>query len=242
MIRNLKALGLALVAIFAMGAVVASAASAQVGQGFLTSDGPVTLDTKENTEVGAGPNKLTAFGGQTTCPGTVFTGHKYNVTPHTYIPVPATTATITAHYGPCHTKDKSGASFFTTVDMNKCDFVFHVGTTTPAGAINTYGVSATVVCQNVGEHIQVTLFSSSSEALRVCTITITDPKEVSGPHLTTDTVKDDINIKGTFGPFTVHKSGLCGAEEDKDGTLHIDATITGTNANKEPTNVTITDS
>lgn len=45
MIRNLKALGLALVAAFAMSAVTTSVASAQ--QGTLTSDGPVTLKTNE---------------------------------------------------------------------------------------------------------------------------------------------------------------------------------------------------
>jgi type 1 fimbria pilin len=47
MIRNLKALGLALFALLALGAVAASTASAQVAeQGELTSDGTVTLTGK----------------------------------------------------------------------------------------------------------------------------------------------------------------------------------------------------
>ncbi len=55
MIRNLKALGLTLAAVFAMSAIAASAASAQ--QGTLTSDGPVTL---YGTETGpAGSNAIT---------------------------------------------------------------------------------------------------------------------------------------------------------------------------------------
>jgi hypothetical protein len=234
MTRNLKTLGLALVAVFAMGVVATSVASAQ--QGVFTSDGPVTPRTEEKQ----GGNGLTAFGGKTECPGTVFTGHKYNVTPKAFIPSGSTTATIGADYGPCATTDKSGAKFFTTVDMNSCDFVVHAGSTTTSA--NTYGVSATVVCANQGEHVQVTLFSSSSEALKICTLTITNPGVVSGPHLTTDTAKDDIDIKGTFGPLTIHKSGLCGAAEDKDGTLHVDATITGKNEAGGATGITITDS
>ena len=51
MIRNLKVLGLALVAVFAMSAMVASAASA----GVLTSDGPVKIKA---TETGSQANSF----------------------------------------------------------------------------------------------------------------------------------------------------------------------------------------
>jgi triacylglycerol esterase/lipase EstA (alpha/beta hydrolase family) len=238
MTRNLKALGLALVAVFAMSAVVASAASAQ--SGVFTTDGVrSTLHIKENTGVGSGPNKLTAFNGDTACPGTVFTGHEVNSTT-VGVPNGATSATLIPKYGPCTTTDATGAKFSTTVDMNTCDFVVHIGATT-GGVVNTYGITGTVVCTKAGDHIQVTLFSSASHALRVCTLTITQPGAVTGPHLTTDTVNDDINVKGSFTPFVVHKSGICGSGEDKNGSLHIDATITGTDAAKNLTGVTITD-
>lgn len=66
--RNLKALGLAAVAVLAFSAVAASAASAQ--QGKLTSDGPVTL-TGEDT----GVNFFKAFGSEVRCPDSKYTGH-----------------------------------------------------------------------------------------------------------------------------------------------------------------------
>ena len=90
MTRILKALGLALVAVFALSAVAASTASAQ--QGTLTSDGPVTLTA---TETGVGQNWFEAFAAKIECPGSTFTGHKVATTPHTPISSGATEATLT---------------------------------------------------------------------------------------------------------------------------------------------------
>ena len=67
MIRNLKALGLALVAVFAMSAMAASASSASV-----TSDGPFTLTGTETG--GTETNYLEAFGLKTKCPGSTSKG------------------------------------------------------------------------------------------------------------------------------------------------------------------------
>ena len=58
MIRKFKTLAVALVAVFALGAVVASAASAQ--QGFLTSTGNVTLT---GTETGVEKNRFDSVWG-----------------------------------------------------------------------------------------------------------------------------------------------------------------------------------
>ena len=91
MARNLKALGLALFVVFALSAVAASAASAQVGK--LTSDGPVTLFGTQTGE--AKNNALIAFGGETTCTKASYTAHKYNVTPHDDIPSGESSITIT---------------------------------------------------------------------------------------------------------------------------------------------------
>jgi hypothetical protein len=169
MIRNLKALGLALVAVFALSAVVASAASAQ--NGILTSTGPVTLI---GTQTGTA-NQLSAFGGTTTCSNTTtkYTGHKYNVTPHTFIPNNSSTFTVTPHYMGC--TSKIGAAIFpTTIDMNGCDYDFHLEGTTPG--VDTYTLKAFVTCPT-GQHITITIFATAAKHTAnepFCDITITE--------------------------------------------------------------------
>jgi hypothetical protein len=231
MIRNLKVLGLALVAVFAMSAVVASAASA----GELTSTtSPVTLIS---TETGAAEaNQLEAFGGFTRCPGTKFTGHKYNVTPHELITTPTSTITITPDYGSCTTTLGSLENAPTTVDMGTCDFVFHIGALVSAG---TYKVTGTEVCSS--GHIQVTVFSSAAHSLRLCTLTTEAPAAgVGGPHLTNGA--GDVNISGTFASFKVVKSGLCGSATEEGGKLKVDATIKGFTGGGAETGISISGS
>ena len=71
MIRNLKVLGLALVAAFAMSTMVASAASAQ--QGELTSDGPEFM---EGTELATGNSLVYPGLSETKCRGIALYGRK----------------------------------------------------------------------------------------------------------------------------------------------------------------------
>jgi hypothetical protein len=129
MIRNPKALGLALVAVFAMSAMATSAASAQ--QGELTSK-PVEGVTLIGSETGeAGSNALTAFGLRIECPQSTYTGHKYSETPHTLIPNGATTVTLTPDYKEENHNCRSfPGNFPMTVSMNGCDYVLHFGETT----------------------------------------------------------------------------------------------------------------
>jgi hypothetical protein len=237
MIRNLKVMGIALVAVFALSAVVASAASAALG--VLTSSGPVTL---KSTETGAaGSNAFTAFGGKTECPGTVLTGHKFNKSSEPIEPG-ANSFTITPDYGPCKTTLGSLENAPTTIDMGTCDFSFQIGETT-GGVSGTYGVIGKEVCSS--GHIQVTIFSSSAHSLRLCTLTTEAPAEgFTGPHLTNTGetpggTPDDFDINGTFGNFKVVKSGLCGAQTTEEGKLDIDATLLGFNVTQNPTGVTI---
>jgi hypothetical protein len=232
MIRNLKALGLALVAVFALSAVVASAASAQVGT--LTSTGPVTLiGTQTPVEKPTEKNVLTAFGSTTDCPNAKYTGHKYNVTPHTFIPNDVSTVTITPHYGVCTT---SPGSLPTTIDMNGCDYVFHLEGTTPG--VDTYTIRATVVCP-VNQHITVTVFATATkhaENIPFCDLTITENAAgYLGLHAT-DTTNGKIDISGTITGITAHKvrlneSILCPkvAETTNEATLAQDVTIEGKN-------------
>ena len=92
MTRNCRTLfGLSLIAAIVLSAAITSVASAQAN-GRLTSIGNVTL---KGTEIEGIPNALTAFGLKTLCPGSTYIGHKYNITPHTFIPSGAETITFT---------------------------------------------------------------------------------------------------------------------------------------------------
>jgi hypothetical protein len=235
MIRNLKVLGLALTALFAFSAVAASGASAQ---GRLTAPEPVTL---KGTETGlATDNALTSFGGTTHCPGSTITGHKITTTPHALIPSGATEVTLTPHYVNCTTVDSGGNTFSTTVDMNGCDYRGKVLGSTVGPTPNAWGLDIQITCP-AGRHIQVTLFSSASHALRVCTITVTNTTLTSDAHIGNDIVApvDHLWAKGTFTKIIVHKSGLCGSETDENGIFHLDATVKAFNAGGVQKNVTI---
>jgi hypothetical protein len=124
MIRNLKVLGLALVAVLAMSALAASAASAQQGKLTINGGTEVTLDATEN-----GLNAFTAFGAEVECPGSTITGHKINTTPHTLIPANATEITLTPNFVNCVARDSTG-THKATVTMTSCDFHAKVGVTT----------------------------------------------------------------------------------------------------------------
>jgi hypothetical protein len=229
MTRNLKALGLALVAVFALGAVVASAASAQVGT--LTSTGPVTLIAVNTGE--ASTNQITAFGGTIQCPNTKYTGHKYNVTPHTFIPNDVSTTTVTPHFGTCTSKI-GAASFLTTIDMNGCDFVFHIEGTTPG--VDTYTVRATVVCEAT-KHIVITIYATAAKHTAnepFCNLTITEnPAGYLGLHAT-DLTNGKVSNTGEITGISVDKttptgSILCPTETTNTATITVDISSEGKN-------------
>lgn len=237
MMRNLKTLGLALMAVFAFAALTASAASAQ---GKLTSDGPVTLHGKETGAVGA--NSLTSFGNSTTCPPTTYTGHNV-LTPqqtvegakHGYISVPATALTITPHYSGCTTSSPLGP-LPTTVDMTGCDYDFHIGARVGP---NTYKVKATVICPE-GANIKVTVFLDAGHTQLACTSTITqNPAGYDGLHLV-NTPNKKVSVIGTIEGIEAHRSGeFCAPETKKDGILHIDAVFEGRDVNGNTTPISI---
>ncbi|HET8862856.1 MAG TPA: hypothetical protein VFM94_06375 [Solirubrobacterales bacterium] len=233
MIRNLKVLELVLVAILAASAMTASAVSAQ--QGVLTSDGPVLLDMLETGGVGA--NAITMFGGKFECPESIYTGNRYDRTPHEIIPSGATTITITPHYNikKC-VLQIGGSNLPFTVDMNQCDFVLYIGT---AIAQHTYLVTTDIACP-AGKGIELTTFSSSAHAIKTCTITITGQFNLTGPHITSTTATDHPDISGSFKNLTIHQSGLCGTKTTNTAEIDIDVTVEGKSSGWEPTGVTVT--
>lgn len=240
MIRNLKALGLALVAVFAMSAMAASAASAQ---GSLSSDGPVTLVGEETP----GANVLTGPLGEVACPKSKYTGHKYDATPHELIPKEgATTATITPHYATvCSAKIPILGSRPATVTMNGCDYVFHVGATTGEAA-GTYGVTADVVCPSPEAEIEVHIYQKTStqhlDSESICTIKVPGKNNagLTGAHLTNG--EGDINLTGSFeNVYTTNEGSLCGNGESETADLDVDVTIGGEKEGGGETAVSITD-
>jgi hypothetical protein len=239
MIRNLKALGLALVAVFALSAVVASVASAQ--NGTLTSTGPFTLDGVNTGAASA--NQLTAFGGTTQCPNVTYTAHKYNETPHKFIPNDVSTVTITPHYGVC-TSEFVFTSFPTTIDMNGCDYVFHIEGTTPG--VDTYTVKATVECPT-GKHITITVFASAAKHMSnepFCDITITENTAgYLGLHAT-DLTNGKGNTVGEVKNISADKSSpngsiLCPTETTNTATLAQDVLLEGKNEAGGTTSVSL---
>jgi hypothetical protein len=237
--RNLKALGLALIAAFALSAVLASAASAQVGT--LTSTGPVTLIATQTGEASA--NQITAFGGTIQCPNTQYTGHKYNVTPHTFIPNDISTTTVTSHSGTCTFKVGAN-SFLATVDMNGCDFVFHIEGTTPG--VDTYTVRATVVCEAT-KHMVVTIYGTAAKHAAnepFCNLTITENAAgYLGLHAT-DLTNGKVSNSGTIAGISVDKKSptgslLCPEETTNAASFAIDIASEGKSEGGTATSISL---
>jgi hypothetical protein len=238
MIRNLKILGLALVAVFALIALAASAASAQ-GK-LTTSDGkPATLVGTETGVSGAGLNAWTAFGSKIECILGFGTGHQYNVTPHVPVPHGATTITITPHYKNCHTFIPETKPL--TVTMNGCDWVVHIGATT-GGVAGTYGGTADVVCP-LGKNIEIHVYNSAAHTETLCTLTVTPRNGITGGHVTNTPASGDLDVQGTGTGTVVHREGLCLLDGQgtttEAGQMHGDATVKSATAGQ---NISISDS
>jgi hypothetical protein len=224
MIRNLKTLGLAITALFAVSAMVASTAAAQ--QGKLTSDGPFTLT---GAETGVGANSLTAFGLKLECPGSSYTGHKYNETPHKFIASGSTTVTVTPHFNQAKCVATPG-NFPFTIDLNGCDYVTHLGATT-GGVAGTYALTFDIVCP-AGQEITTTTFTNETaltENKPYCVMHIPPQTGLSGAH-TTDTANGFVDTTGPVKGIKVTRTKsathalLCPEGTTLTGELDIDIT------------------
>ncbi len=230
MTRNLKVLGLALVAAFAMSAMVASAASAQVG--VVTSDGPFTLKGVPRAGSEASANSLTMFGQTFTCPNATYTAHKVAVTPHEKIPNNSSSGTITPTFGICNL----GPTIKATIDLNGCDMVADLGKTT--GIADQYAVTSTIVCPT-GKHGVITMFTNEkfhiTEKKSFCHITITEAASYDGV-VETDNTNNTFSLTGEVKNIAADKEIISGTDEDVGilcpkettalGSLKIDVTIT----------------
>ena len=249
MIRNLKALGLALVAVFAMSAVVSSVASAEV-----TSPGLFTANVGANVQATIdgeqeGINLFTVNGLALTCGTVTLTGHPVKTkaeVPPTHESVlegntkgpSSTDVTLLPKFGPnnCHVV-VAGLTKTVTVTENGCGFVFDAKKTVTAG-VTSYAAVATVECP-VGKKIEVHVYSTAAgEGTTTCTydieaiaanttmpgITLTN--KVNQPTSVND-VTADISVKTTVN--NTIKSAVCGQNATEIATYEGNATLRATN-------------
>lgn len=229
MTRNLRTLSLALLAVLALGALVASGASAQ--QGTLTADGPWTGIADETGGVGA--NRWTMAGFFVECPGSTYTVHKYNVTPHELAPSASTTFTLTPHYKQTNNNCISNFGWKATKHMNGCDYVIHLGQT--IGGVNgTYNVTFDIACPP-GKEITTTLFTTAEQHAADTVACIHHTKSQTGlvgAHATN--TGGDIGIHGTVKGVHITQTStghtiLCPHQTTVNGEIDIDITVTGKN-------------
>jgi hypothetical protein len=239
MIRNLKALGLALVAVVAISVMAASAASAATPGEMTVGAGTQNVTA---TEIAAGVNRFTMFGNSLECPGSNYSIWKYNSTlPEE--PVPNAVTTVTAFPNFKQSACKSGLGTKATVTVNSCDFVFHVGETTGGG--ETYAVTADVVCPGLVEVDMHFYASAANENIVVCTVNFGTQSGLTGTaHLTNGVApsgKKDVTLSGIFKGLHVIETGLCGNKTETGGEFHISATFQGTNGAGAATDFFVTD-
>lgn len=237
MIRNLKALGLALIAVFAMGAVVVSSASAQ---GKLTSTGPFTLKGAQTGAAGA--NRLEAFGSTVECTTVTYVGHKaFSTTnPKELIPNNATAATVSPTYKGCTANTSLGIKP-ATVEMTSCDFTLTLtGFTTPPGG---YGVPAHLECKNVGEEAHVEIYNDAAHTERICTITFAPQTPNHEDVHLLNTPSGHLGLVGTYTGIVAKREGVCLLDGKGTNTatakLALDVTIEGFNSVGEKTAVSV---
>ncbi|HET6996950.1 MAG TPA: hypothetical protein VFI03_00040 [Solirubrobacterales bacterium] len=220
MSHKLKSLSLALVAVFALGAVVASSASA----GTFTADPSATITGKQISGTITGgvktQHEFTTKAGTIKCSTATF---------HGVATAAATTEqTLTATYSGCFL----GGVVPVHVRMNSCDYLFTAGNTV-GGNPDTVEVGAHVKCSNLGDKIEVEATGST------CKITIPAQGPLTGieTHNRTDASTNRMDVEATIDvhSITYEVHGSCPNSPAQtvhfnDGTYRGVATLTSDSA------------
>ncbi|HEX2097141.1 MAG TPA: hypothetical protein VHF50_07225 [Solirubrobacterales bacterium] len=209
MLRNLKALGLALVAMLALGAFMAAAASAKEEGEIVSQLNTTTLTPSLVTATDAGQAtglEFTAFGNSTSCALNEFHGSLPTGT--------ATSLTVaTAFGGPSQAGQNCEAGGFpATVTNNGCHLTFTTFQTV-AGQPTTWTSNVDLVCPAGVPGIQVHAYSSSTHGSSVCTITVPPQngitKVTAHNNVKTPTAAHDLTITAEATNITATRSGFC---------------------------------
>lgn len=233
MIRNLKALGLALGAVFAMSAIAASAAQATAGE----FSWGATTSTLTAVEDPSAPNQIfTTTAGGFTCDNvhgdaaiadatsTSITGTKVG-----YWDAAISTQAEHKCTGPFGTKP--------IVNTTECHFRFHPGETVgEKGAGETTGTVDLV--DTKGSETDCVALEAPG-----CILHIPPQNGINRIRYKTvkTGVKEEVTVTVTSNNITYHHTGfLCGNGSKADGTYEGKITITGTNVEGNQTDVTVT--
>ncbi len=257
MSRKLKALGLALVAMFAMSAVASSMASAEVTKpGLFTAKVGVNevakIDAEQVQAPGKPLNTFTVNGLALTCGTVKLTGNPVNTKASPEEDVvkekvkgpESTDVTLTPEFGPanCHVVI-AGLTKTVTVTENGCAFVFDAKTTETKGVISNTALT-TIECPS-GKKIEVHVYSTAgTETTTTCTYDIEAiAANQTLPGITLDnkvnTVKEPpepsesndilatVNVTGITVKNTI-KSAVCGQNDPEKATYEGEVTIQAT--------------
>ena len=235
--RNLKVLGLALVAALAMSALAASAAPA-AHTAFITAGSagaPAHIDGKQ-----IGQQVFNRTGREVTC-------EIANFGESSTVPGSATSLTLKPEYKNCHAK-VLGNTLPATVTMNGCDYNF---TLTKDTSPTKYTVGITHIECTTPNEIQVHVYTSHenhTNNVNACTYNIPEQTITGGIELTNiaggggtaDDVEAHIDITGQIDSVrTAGTTLLCGAVNDAAGSLTGKATLWATNAGGAHINGTV---
>ena len=237
MIRNIKALGLALVAVFAMSAMAASAAQAE-GEGapdFWAAQYPAHIEA--TPDPGSGRQVLTSPFGKVRCEevqGTAVLNERSN----------ELTSEEIGYSGDC----TALGLFPTTVDAEGCHFTFTVEETETASTSNG---SVHLDCPEGTGSITVTIFEVGSEPPHpeeelICTIHIPGGQTFGGityHNIETEDGIMHVTVEANTGGVIheSHEGSLCGTGTSETDSYTGSFIASATNSKGEPINTTITD-
>jgi hypothetical protein len=226
MTRNLKGLGLALVAVFALSGVVASAATAEKPAQITAESYPVSLDGEQVVA-----NVLEREGRKYTCDSVFMSATATAAEP--------TTITATPTYSNCH-GIILGVKFPVTITMNGCDYLLHLtGELNGAGG-ETFTEGLDVVCTSPNQ-VEVHIYENHTkhtENISMCTLkippqtglkTISLTNKSAGGTTPKNYVEVDLNVSGITSTVSPTNAS-CGLNAH-----NATATVKGTTAFKGTT-------
>ena len=207
MIRNLKALGLALAAVFALGAVIASSAAAEPAQ--FTVEG---IGATETAKIKGGQTGTDTFSvgalPPLTCKTATLSGKAESDGAH------FTSVTLEPVYSECHVVIGGIFTFPATVTMNGCAYTFNATKNTVVG--KPFTADLTIECP-INKKIEIHVYETKAKHEKnepICTFDIFH-QEIKNAIQLTNTPAGKITADVESAPVAVHNTILnktCGEE------------------------------
>jgi hypothetical protein len=224
MIRNLKTLGVALVAMAAFAALAASVAQAS----------PV-FNAETNLEWHSTGEQVEQFNHKLTLPfGAELTCKQAHFDPTYTYKGSTTKVRATPTYSECQAHI-SGSKFPITVTHNSCEYQFHATKKVPETS-TTYEGDIELICPEGVKGIEIHIYSDEKHESVRCTFTI-KPQLISGilTHNEATDVKVTTNTAKVIASKTSGSLLQCGSSEQT-AEYHGDATTTATNSEGKSVN------